>query len=65
MNITINSVACDVPDGATLAETAAQLSPYGREPVILLLNGVRTEANAKISLRPGDELSVYPLLIGG
>lgn len=55
-------------EGATLAQAIEAFSPYGEEAVICRLNGqmVRSiDDTAAYTLRDGDTLEIYPLIIGG
>ena len=65
MTVTINDAAFELPGGTTLLDALSLYSPYGGEPVIALRNGVRAAPGDDPALSDGDEIAVYPLLIGG
>lgn len=65
MRILLDGQEHNVPTGALVCDTVRELSPFGADPVIVLLNGEPVDGNCALPLQEGDELRFYPLLIGG
>lgn len=65
MTVTFQNNPQELPAGATVADAVRLLSPYGGEPVAVLLNGAAVDSDASIPLSGGDALAVFPRLIGG
>ncbi len=65
MTIRCNGEQVSVDIGTTLFGAVRQLSPFGDDPIIVLLNGARVAMEAETVLQPNDDIMIYPLLIGG
>ena len=65
MTVYIERQAHILPDGSTVLDAVAALSPFGADQTIVTLNGVRIDADSDVPLSEGDALAFFPLLIGG
>ena len=68
ISVTVCGEKRQLPAGSTLANAIQKYSPYGEEAVICRLNGksIRSiDESVTQTLNNGDELEIFPLIIGG
>ena len=68
MKVVIDGEAREVDEGFTARMAVEQFSPYGEVALICKLNGeiIRSiDESGDVVLKEGDNLEMYPLVIGG
>lgn len=65
MTVFVDNTPRTVPEGCTVRGVIAALSPFGDEPVLVTVNGVRVDADSGAQLSEGDSVAIYALIIGG
>ena len=68
MKVVIDGEAREVDEGFTARMAVEQFSPYGEDALICKLNGeiIRSiDESGDVVLKEGDNLEMYPLVIGG
>lgn len=66
MIIAVCGKLLEAKEGYTLGEAIRDHSPYGEEMVIVKLNGeIQDHIHYGRLLKDGDDIQIYPLIIGG